>query len=55
VRQIAKRRLATAAIGSHRRDAHDGRADLREQSHAKQQLGETAVEHEAGDSGLSNC
>jgi hypothetical protein len=30
-------------LGRHRRRAHDGRGDLREQSDAKQQIGETAA------------
>jgi len=51
-RGIAERQSLVAALGRFRRDAQDGRGDLRQQSDAKQQLGETAAEHEAGDSEL---
>ena len=42
-RRIANFRASTATLARHRRGAHDGRRDLREQSYAKQQLGETAA------------
>jgi hypothetical protein len=42
-RRIANFRAPTATLTRHRSRAHDGRRDLREQSDAKQQLGETAA------------
>ncbi len=42
-RRIADRRVRSATLRRHRPRAHEGRGDLREQSDAKQQLGEMAV------------
>jgi hypothetical protein len=54
-RGIAERQSPVVALGRFRRDAQDGRGGLRQQSDAKQQLGETAAEHEAGDPELFIC